>query len=72
MDGAVDEHTAVLGRVPYEEAGRVKEVAGLRANEEERADYVVFMDFGVGCAVRGVEAAGEACHYLEMGWEVCG
>jgi len=35
------------------------------------ADCFVIMDLGIGSAVGGVEAAREACHYLEMGVEIC-
>jgi hypothetical protein len=68
---AVDEHTTIFGRISHEEAGVIKEIAGLGADEEGCADCFVNMDLGMGGAVGGVEAVREACHYLEMGVEIC-
>lgn len=71
MDAAVDKHTTIFSRISHEETGDVEEIAGLGADEERCADCFVIMDLGIGSAVGGVEAAREACHYPEMGVEIC-
>jgi len=49
----------------------IEQVAGLRADQEGRTDCVIAVDLDVGGAEGGVEAAGEAGHYLEVGVVVC-
>lgn len=58
-----------FSRVPHEEAFLIERVAGLGA-DEGHADCVFGAGIRVGGAVGGVEAAGEACHYFEVGLEV--
>lgn len=67
VDCAVDEDSAVAGGVLHEEAGVVAEVAGVGADHEGRSDGVLSEDFVVGVSVGGIEAAGEAGHYFEVG-----
>ena len=67
VNRAVDEDPAGELRVSNEEAGRVELVAGLAAHDGGRTNGAD-LHFVVGVSVGGVEAAGEAAHYFEMGF----
>lgn len=68
VDATVDEDAAVAGGVANEEACFVEEVAGLRADEERRADgaagAVCAGNLGLGGSVRRIEATRVTRHYL--------
>lgn len=66
VDAAVGEDATVLGGVFDEEAGMVKEIAGLGADDVGGFDGVG-VDLGFGVAVGGVEAAGVAGHDFKVG-----
>lgn len=70
LHATVYKHASVQLGVADEESGVVEEIARLRPYKEGRPNRIG-LDFRFGITVRGVEAAKEARHDLELWVRVC-